>query len=420
MYQVFNIPQFKQFLEPYIQQLSKLPDDKFNNTVKQLKRIITSDDEYMKRGTYTTLRNEYDKQLISQDTMRTFKPTNELKTTLDYVIPKIVEDYIDLTRFNNLDYIEHFYKRLELHNAKELEQVAGYYITRFDKIESMNKLLKQFTNKLATEDNTLILFKKNNEAILVLIDTKNKSVENIFNYRNKENAIELLNTILSNIVENVEIITYPVLDKVDGIMANNKIYLIENFENLSKLEINGDYMINTTKLYKTPEVFIVKGNLVIKKCNPYFSMQERCTVTGNLIIHKEMNKLSRILNIGGYADFRHSTIKEMPINMIVKDTCLLHNSDIKVLPKKFGVGGGLSLNSMRIDEMPKELYVEQDLDLYKANINEMPEVLYVGNNCDIRDSNITYIGRKTRINGILYKNSKVTISNHAEIYNVNE
>lgn len=420
MYQIYNIEQFNKFIMPYIDKLVKLDSSQKENVLKNIKRIISNNEKYMFRINVKTIKTDYNKQLISKDTLREFKPNSELKQQLLKVIELLNEHYIELTKFNHLIHIINYLEKLKQHSAVELGNYGGYTVTRFDSNIALQRLLLNFKITDSTEDNYVLLFKKDNRTIMVYMDKTKEKILDILNYNNIDEAVDILNIVINEIVYD-GLISKDLYLRLEVIIIDSTLMLISKFETLDKLEVVGDLIIDNPKIKSCPDKLKVGNNLIIKSCDELFEMNYICSVSNNLIINTTMGSLPKVLQIEGSIDLRNCNISIMPEKMYIEKDMLLINAKIKDMPKKLAVGGTLAMRGMEVSKMPEYLYIGEFLDLTGSKIKEIDD-MHIKKNCSILESDIKRIGRNVQIEGTLIKskNKPVSISHLAEINKIVE
>lgn len=415
MYQIINNSQYEAYINNYIKILSKLNDTQITYIKDYIRKIIANDQEYMKSVNIKAIKTEYEKQLLIQDVLRFFKPTPILNEYLNYIFTYLNDNFIDLSKYISIDQLYTYIQNMSKISAKELGKYGGYNIAKYKSEMTMKRLLLMFSSEKPDKNNSILLFRNNDNSIMLYMNDDNNEIIDIFNYKNTQDAINVINILISNnVIPNI-ILSRILYNKLSALIINDKLISIAEFESANKIEINHDLIINNPNISKFPNVIIIKGNLIIQNCSDNFSMQDRCSVVGNVAIKTKIKSLATNMLVGGYLDLRHSSIDNMSEEMHIKKDMICTQSNIKSLPKKLAVGGNLILDGLTLKEFCKSLYVGNDLDLQHTNIPEISEILYVEHDCNIMDSNITYIGPKTKILGTLYKNRKITISRLAEI-----
>ncbi len=91
------------------------------------------------------------------------------------------------------------------------------------------------------------------------------------------------------------------------------------------------------------------------------------------------------------------------LNITVKKSLYLRDTQITKLPDNLTIGGWLHLQGTLLTKLPENLTVGGSLDLMGTSISELPDNLTIGGWLDLRDTSITKLPDSLSVGGEIHK-----------------
>ena len=163
---------------------------------------------------------------------------------------------------------------------------------------------------------------------------------------------------------------------------------------------------NNDGIMMTKEQFERLAGIKIRKENIIIE----CLDNLNVLYREEITDLPDNLKVIGYTDLRYSGVTKLPKGLEVKKWLDISGTKIEELPEDTKFGGDLFISNMEKPfSFPEVIKVNREFCCINTTIKRMPEELYVRESCDLSGSTFEKLPKIMEVGeSLLLKNTPIT------------